>query len=275
MWAHCQNWAAPGATWYYDDGYSTSGYVRIKHERDTVINGITCDVLSQIWVRYDSVAMTTVVTHMGDEYTYMSSNVVYRFYPADSTFDVLYDFGAAAGDIWNISYGSSVEVDSTGIAVLNNTSLITVYTDIVSGCFMYPERIIEKLGCTGFMFPIPNCMPAIIGDKLRCYFDDTGWSYQMPGRHSCEYLGESYAKVNEEFFYGPNPTGQYLYFSLPGTFTGPTRVEVYDGMGRLCISSTAQAGNVLDMGSLSHGTYLLRLSSSNNSVIARIVRSGQ
>jgi len=230
--AEGQNWAAPGATWYYSFmNFGMDGYVKITKTADTVINGKNCDVLLKERWWHDYPNSINYYAVIGKDYTYTDSGVVY--YYRQGLFFVLYDFNALVGDSWVVAGWSSspcsmqdtTYVDSVGATVINSDTLKWMWLRPSLGNYNpdwqfsatgFPSagKIIEKIGCTGYMFPEPYCVTDLSeGGILRCYTDSSGWTYQSGVVSQCDYYYTGINETEQPFFFSviPNPSS--------GTFT--------------------------------------------------------
>lgn len=190
-----QSWAAAGATWHYTAQLFTfSGYIKIEKTSDTLISGYTCDVLTKTRIGFNYLTSQNDSVLFGREYTRLSNDTVYTF--RNNQFYVLYCLNANPGDTWvvagnnvNCSPIDTITVDSVGTTMINSTPLRYTWTSMISpNGWRFTGKIVEKIGCIGYMFPEPTCVTdSEEGGPLRCYSDSTGWNYQTGIAPSCDY----------------------------------------------------------------------------------------
>ena len=75
----------------------------------------------------------------------------------------------------------------------------------------------------------------------------------------------------------PNPTSGMLTFDLPDAATTYS-LQLYNMMGQMCLSQTLDSSNNnINIGSLSEGLYLIKLTDSNTGIIYqnKIEKSGK
>src|SRR3990172_9519207 len=196
-----QNWAAPGADWHYTYALFTfDGYIKIEKLGDTLINGYTCDILKKTRIGYNYMTSTNDTIDLGREYTRLNNDTVYNF--RNNQFYILYCLNANPGDTWTVAGNNTncnatdtVKVDSIGVTVINSTTLRYLWTSSpTSSEWRFTNKIVEKIGCVGYMFPEPYCLVDINeGGPFRCYNDSAGWSYQTGIVPYCDYT----TQVNE------------------------------------------------------------------------------
>jgi hypothetical protein len=216
-------WAEKGASWYYSySNFSVEGYVHILCIGDTTMNGINCSVLSKTRITKDAFANEMDSTFLGFEYAYEYDNRVY--YLRDNIYYVLYDFAGVINEKWEIGGSQvapclptdSVHILGNGDTSLNGFVLRTVdlkpSNDNQWG-FSH-EKIIERIGSLGYMFPEPLCITdSDEGGQLRCYQDGTFGSIKF-GQKECDFvtgIAESSGVIRPQVF--PNPTSNSIQLS--------------------------------------------------------------
>ena len=204
-----------GSDWYYeilnDDGSVTYQYLECAG--DTTINDEPVHIIVKINTLYDK-ELHDEITH---EYIYEHDSKVYWWNKTLQEFTVLYDFGAKAGDEWEIKVGTEsivMHVDTVEQYVYENRvfKLLRVSDpgDIFSGDIVcgighltsfFPERLMNK----GFRV-----------EGIRCFWKDGDLMFQQ-GNSDCDEIYEEYhTDVDKTDFVDgfrvyPNPTNGLLY----------------------------------------------------------------
>ena len=221
--SNAQNWAEYGAVWHYDFWNLTSqGYVKIEKMNDTIINNKVCDVLYKTRNTFDYISNSFSSISLGKEYTYLDSNKVYNY--RYNSFYILYDFNAIPGDTWEVAgnyltcdSSGIIRVDSVGTTVINSTTLRYLYTSIYDGYWKFAGKIIEKIGCIGYMFPEQGCaMDIHEGGDLRCYRDSSTWFYQTNISPYCNYIVDVTERLEDKSIgIFSNPINSLIFVSFP------------------------------------------------------------
>ena len=220
-----------GAEWHYNyNNFSTRGYVNVKSESDTVIDGVSCKKLVKSIHMYDF--MTNKINEGIFGYEYMTqiddSVMIY----VDGVFKKLYDFSAEIGDTIIIpalehheeyTHGTAV-VTGKGIMEFEGDSLkyidlkqpddwedspwkFSCYHDY-SNDYYNTVRICEKIGnISGYLLP-EKCFVADDeeGGALRCYSDE-----ELNVKFSDEECDFIYEPRLYKSFFGNDSTTVNLY----------------------------------------------------------------
>jgi len=267
-----QVWAPPGAVWHYDwVEWATDGYARVQYINDSMVGGKLCKVLKIEKHTYNWLSHTYSNGILGYEYTYLENNIVY--YYRYGQFFKLYDFNSSAGDSWEVAgwdqdnpcdSTGTIVVDSTGITNINSFSL--KYLRVSPGQnseWEFYDKIIERIGCLGYMFPGPNCAIDIPGPgMLRCYYDDEFGLYQRTGYPpACDYitgLDTKYQESNLVKIY-PVPASSNITIEINSHINGNMLIEITDILGnRIKHIETNKAKLILDIEDLKAGIYFIR-----------------
>jgi hypothetical protein len=273
-----QNWCASGALWYYTyTNFTFDGYVKIEKVGDTTINTFTCDILQKTLIGYNYISSTYDTTSLGREYTRLSNDTVYNF--RSGQFYVLYCFNAVPGDTWliagnniNCALTDTISVDSIGTTVINSTTLKYIWTSPTSANgWRFTNRIIEKIGCIGYMFPEPFCLTDINeGGPFRCYNDSSGWSYQTGIAPYCDYTTavSEYSNQNIRVSIFPNPFTTKTTIALSKT-EGDYIFRIFNELGcEVLINSDFKKEVILSDISFANGFYFWTLSDQKNKIIS-------
>ena len=281
-----QVWAPTGATWHYNwVEMAESGYVKIQYASDSIVGGKLCKVLKKERYSYDWINQIYSGGVIGYEYTYFENNTVY--YYRYGQFFKLYDFTATSGSSWEVAgwdppfvcdSTGTIIVDSVGTTIINSFSLN--YLNISPGStseWSLGERIIERIGSLGYMFPEPICVADVYeGGSLRCYYDDSFGLYQIPGyAHTCDYI----TRIDKN----PHRRSDIKIYPIPASSTitieinnqgkdnliielphnnGEIELQLFDLTGRLQSTTYItlnQEKALINVSTLKPGIYLLKI----------------
>lgn len=169
--AHAQNFTV-GTTWNYNTQQWTTPVQEtatiFENMGDTIFNGETLQYISgsgSCWAKED-----ILIKSIGDK--------VYILNDCDSTFSLLYDFGAQVGDQFVIYDGTcnfpndniEIKIDSIDVITINSIPLKKFYFHRVNDMnqFDFSGDIIEGIGSTSTLIPaISVCDPWTY--NLRCF----------------------------------------------------------------------------------------------------------
>ena len=281
-------WAPPGATWHYNYvHFATSGYVEIKYVGDSIISGITSKVLRKTMNYYDATTNTSGTYIMGEEYTYLSNDTVFRY--LDGKYHMLYDFSAGEGDYWEIT-ASPNNLPCDSLAVMNidsvNTTTINSFTlksitasDSIDPSIGGPSgymgwsKVIERIGPLGYMFPELACvMDANEGGGLICYYDSTFGLYETGLAQNCGVVGiEEYNDKILGFSSFPNPFADQL--TLEFNDHSNYEIKVFDLVGKeLLVLNVLGSSHVLSTSHLPAGIYIIQVRSEDRTGIQKLIK---
>lgn len=275
-----QQWAAPGATWYYEmNNFMSSGYERITKIGDTLINGKDYDVLDIYHRWYTMWNNQTGSYTLPHHYVRADSNVVYFFNPYSQQDYVLYDFNAQAGDSWlscsRYNIGTcdtgTIHINSVTTTIINGDTLDVLVPDTTwssSTGLIFPQRILEKIGGLSNLFAYPGCVADLDqGWGLRCYYDSTGFTYHSSlFANSCDDMMsiEEHDKFDPLVLYYDQASGN---LQLTSTLLKPgCIISIYDAQGRLLLNEACRDHqNVsLKFSPNSSGVYYVQLADQQN-----------
>ena len=242
--AKAQVFAPIGAEWYYTNIESffgpSQGYEKIRVVGDTVIQGKNCRVLNRILMTTWNGAYT-----LPNTYLHISGDTVFRMAP-DTTFSVLYNFGAQPGYSWvtkewlwsqNAGYVDiTITVDSISTMQHNGHQLRQLHlsTDHNLLSFGYRGTITETLGGANYMFLEDYAMSHDdIRVNLRCYSDPVFGNYQADPSIPCTQMISATPENNPVFPHKiyPNPTAGTVNIEFPSV-NHPKTLRIYDALGR-------------------------------------------
>lgn len=271
--AGAQVWAPAGAAWHYDwVEMATDGYAKIQYVTDSVVGGRLCKILKVEKHTYNWLTHTYSDGVLGYEYTFLENDVVY--YYRYGRFFTLYDFSSAPGNSWEVAgweqnnpcdSTGSIVIDSTGMTTLNSVSL--KYLRVSPGQnseWEFMDKILERIGSLGYMFPGPNCMVDIPGPgQLRCYYDDAFGLYQRPGfPPACDYItgtGNNHGSAGDVRIY-PVPASSAVTVEFARHPGGVLRVAISDISGqKIKKIDTKKTKFDIDIDDLGEGIYLITI----------------
>ncbi len=286
MTASAQEWAPAGAIWHYTEYYFgptliTEGFMTIESTGDTMVAGHLCRKL--VKGSYPGCMDRPAV-----EFTYSQDDKVYFYDAPFNTFQVLYDFGANAGDSWTILVKDMfppddvdtliVMVDSATLITINGASLKKLsvtyrFRSEWDPNYNYPGTIIQSVGDLNYMFHwypqwAMGC-DANFSGGLRCYEDSLIGLYETGIADSCDYIkywtgtGET---SKPAILIGPNPAHDFLYVNADHNL--PSFYRILDIAG-VCRASSALSGNRIPLQGLAPGIYVVELSDHGSSFVSR------
>lgn len=184
---NAQQWCSPGAKWTYENAYVIQHLFKFEYVGDTLINGYNSNIINKYSRIYffgppGSGPYAGQEEMIGSEYTLFRNDTLYHI--RDGELKFLYDFGASAGDIWEVEVSFSLDtvyncasqiitVDSVGIEEINGVPMRWVAYS--SNTIDASGKAYERFGpINNFIFPqLTSCdlqePPLMI---LRCYSDD-------------------------------------------------------------------------------------------------------
>ncbi|MHC1707539.1 MAG: T9SS type A sorting domain-containing protein [Bacteroidales bacterium] len=286
-----ENWIADNsAVWCYDyleeNPFSSTpneGFVNISVIKDTLIQGHNCKKL--LCQQYDHLGQGVRNTAF---YTYYSDRKVY--YSLNTSFSILYDFGAQPGDSWTLRnpfeiYGLTPTSDSLTTIFVDSIDIkldhFPVYYKRLfthsNSSWFYNKPLQVRSGGDGFMFPgrwADWSYPYPGG--LRYYTDNIMWG--LSGQNQlCEDLitGISYSEKPSNRYRLVNPiTGDFQVFINDNTPESGF-IMIYDEYGK--VLSTATFNNQTEIkipgAYLSPGIYFVRIcSEQKNSLCLKAIK---
>ena len=177
---YSQQWFPDGATWYYNQVEFLPGgnyYKLFEVAGEATIKGKTCKLVSG--------GCNCNSTFGYSNYLYEENDQVFRYNPAQDTFDILYDFTLSVGDTLKVTLGidSGVYVlDSITNQLLNGIPVRVQHFEGVEWFVSIGLETYEYFGNSECLYPqLGFCDPLTGG--LRCYEDSIFGLQKFNGFH--------------------------------------------------------------------------------------------
>jgi len=278
-----QVWIGHGAEWHYNvSGLMEGGFIKINYTEDAVIDGHVCQKLVPVSYRFTSDQYHNIIflgtATLPYQYTYSSGDTV--FYYKNSSFYILYNFGAQPGDTWNLGTDTNSWLCSDSYALVDSIGTININGNIYrwlslsylnNSSVVLSGKAIERFGSTGgYLFPVlNNCDTTIFVDfdiiSFACYQDSTFQLYNVTGK-DCEYLLSIENYKGLEFSIYPNPTSGII--QVKGNVI--KTIEVYDYTGNKVLERN-DSGKI-DLGGEPDGLYLLKIETDYGEINKKIIK---
>ncbi len=291
-----QQWAQPGALWYYGIGdnsaWGSSGYVEIRKVGDTIFNGINCDVLT---FHFDFVQNwpggTPQNYYAPNRYTYISNDTVYLNY--GNTFETLFLTSSPPGNYWitgpdeyGICAGDTIEVDSLQVVTLSGITMnriVPVPLDMWPTFPAMPPTIshnapfYERFGSIGYFFPLAVCVTDFAAGPLCYYSDSSGFVYSNMVSPYCDNVPTGLTTINSDnnpTLY-PTITNSQLTVNIPFVdIYKDVVVELFDMNGKnLERYFIFNKLTELDVTFLSEGIYICRIIQNNQTFNLKFIKT--
>lgn len=252
-----------GNEWYYEivnnDGSITYQHLEFA-ANDTTIHHKDVVIIIKTNTLYDKGVMHQEVTH---EYIYQEGNVVYWYNKSEDDFTVLYDFGAVAGDEWEINVGDAtvlMHVDSVAFVDYDGETYrkMMVVSD-QDGAFS--GDILCGIGHTTSFFPESLLNKNYRVESIRCYWNDEELIQQWSDADCDEVYEQYHTGLNESIYdqlliVYPNPTDGMI--TISGCQTGEYRIT--NIMGQTLMTGRIDSENQqIDVSSLQEGVYFITI----------------
>ncbi|MBL1143922.1 MAG: T9SS type A sorting domain-containing protein [Bacteroidetes bacterium] len=175
---NAQTYFPEGATWtYHEPSFMSNSfsYTTIEAMGDSIFNGDTLSYLKGTVTC--SVGKNELLKQIGDQ--------VYKLNKCDSSYTLLYDFGASVGDTLTIytdvcQFNDTIylHVDSIVSSNINGRVLDRFYLSQLNfNGYSFGGEVIEGIGNTVSFYPLMGfCDP--VGGPLRCYSDTVMGEYK-------------------------------------------------------------------------------------------------
>lgn len=288
--ANSQTWIQKGSIWHYDYwNLGEVGFYKLNYDRDTMIEGHNCQIITDtIYKFYGSPNNTVIYAGKSSnnlEYTYNKGDSI--FFYRDSTFYLLYDFGANIGDSWLISNDTTLGcqpttllVTDTGHISVNNKNLRWIYIESnAEAKYFMSGKVIETIGffqsntqsMNTTLFPrevVCDSMVPVEYDFLnfKCYNDSSGLVYN-PSGEDCEYYWvhqsiNNAKNLNSSIKIFPNPTSNNANFRFSSPITEACYLYLYSSTGKQLVVNEIQKGITslkVDLSNFNSGIYYYKI----------------
>ncbi|MFT5820969.1 MAG: hypothetical protein ACI8ZM_002217 [Crocinitomix sp.] len=292
---YSQVWIDNGATWHHEFwGPFMSGYVEMNYDRDTTIDGISCQVIETTEYKFFDGGDFAGSQVRPIQITYVSGDTV--FYRNNEEFFVLFDFGAEIGDTWVIAEEPSEEFmdcDEISIIQVMDVGVMDIagesyrYLDLeptANSPFGFVGRYVERFGLvsTGlsqfkYLFPtqygcegIPDDVPTEFGYFGFLCFEDDSFSLYSPTSNSCtKVVGVPEIGELVDVNCYPNPATNFLEISADSQIEN---LQVYSSVGEFVMTiDISQNTAQIDVSTLSRGIYFFNIRLQNGLIVKRKV----
>ncbi|MBK8484385.1 MAG: T9SS type A sorting domain-containing protein [Saprospiraceae bacterium] len=183
--------APKGAVWTFEVIYFASEKIDFRRwisTGDTLIGGHICKVIQR--------KGSLVFSDISDKIiAYEDNNIVYWYNTTINKFTVLYDFNKSKGDSWIMQTDTCdllINVDSTGVEIINGFSLKTLYISSLNNAF--EGKVYQHIGSIYQPNPDINftCYSNWIDYNfyhgLRCYEDTIFGFYDFKIAQNCNFV---------------------------------------------------------------------------------------
>lgn len=273
-------WIQSGATWYYQ--WDCDFMIRnnkIEYTHDTILYGKTCQVLKTTQSNYTaSPPIGLISIQVSENYTYSNGDTV--FYLVDTSFTILYNFGALPGETWDLGVDSNatdctnsiVKVDSISSTIIaSNPHRVLYVSDSANSPVVISGTIIEHIGSMTYLFPtVRVCDSSAVVDycliSFACFSDSLeNYSVIPPGE--CE--NPYHVGINEQNPYSnkilisPNPAYDQIYVNWNSIGNGT--ISLYNILGKLVLSKklNQKTNETINVSGLESGVYFIYLKNKN------------
>lgn len=264
-----QTYFPKGATWtYHLPSFSSASfsYTTIESKGDSIFNGDTLTYLEG----YVNCSVGT------NEFVKQIGNKIYKLNKCDSTFSLLYDFGASVGDTIKIDadvcqFNDTLELRVDSIIPLNvNGNILKHFyvTQLIwTSGLQFDGSFIEGIGNTVSFFPLIGfCDP--VGGPLRCYNDTVIGEYNA-GLYGgvCDTI---YEGINEHSLSAislyPNPTSGKININLGG-IKQELKATVTNSLGQVIFAQEFEPTNIINLEiNAPMGIYFLKIETTEGEI---------
>ena len=273
--AQVTEFAPIGAKWYYSEqAFFPPPFGEFPHVVEVVskemYQGQLCSKL--VGIGTTLVPSATVPDPL---YVYSQNDSVFFYSLLSGQFELLYDFGAEAGDTWVIGglgtpdgYDSlAVHVDSTSQLLINGHTLKVLHISYPVLPYEWGYEIIAGVGCTFFLTPDYGLYEG--GPMgLRCYIDPSVDLHFVP--YPCDTTIITVSTLDTEALDHisafPNPAKDYIHILIAAD-VGKCSLRLFDQMGRLVRQVAVHVGmNTIETTGLNPGLYVWEIFHENKPV---------
>jgi hypothetical protein len=275
-------WAPKGTKWYYDyKAPFAFGYILMESEKDTLINGKNCRMLTLSEHSYTSPGVyihapyDTIITLQEGSKIYIHQR---------NKFSLLFDFDPTIGDIWDLNgasifredsiscEGGKVIVDSVKQVIIDGQQLNEVFSSPYMGSLIrYGGSIVEGIGCLWGLYPSSShpCSPVIdYGEtfQLRCFYSakmDTTFI-----NTECDYITTlEEVDIKKTLQLIPNPARDKLKIKCEtNAMCYPVVAHIFTLTGTKCFSLNLTETDEINITGLAPGLYFLKIYDSKSTI---------
>ena len=287
-----KEFAPAGATWHYEFlEYSWTridliGYEEVKYDRDTLIDGKDCKILTR--KRVGERNHQIVEYYTPEKIIWQDSFTVYSW--CQGTFYKIYDFGLEVGD--TVTFSDVLPEDFQATVSENTYQIDSVYYDTINGESIKNLRmvILEGFSTSGTEIinekfgGLPTYVFYMEGDwwfdiyrasGFRCYQDDNFPLYQTNDTIPCEYY-ENVTGIldiaDTGFQIYPNPLNDFLQISNEGTSTYDLAIFNLSGQLIYQAANETSGSKKVDCSRWAPGTYFVEIKTGQRRSYAKLLK---
>lgn len=258
----------PGAEWYYEilNENGSVTYQYLMQAGDTLVNGEEPYIIIRINTLYDKDEHIEK-TH---EYIFERNNVVYWWNKTLGEFTVLYDFGAKAGDEWEIKVGTtSLVMHVDAVEQYEYEDHVFKMLHVSDASDLFSGTIVSGIGHLTSFFPerLMNSSKDYRIEGIRCFWKDEQLLFKY-GDKDCDEVYEEYHYDIDEpttthgFLIYPNPTDGMITVSGHQSVT----YRITNVKGQTVMSGTI-VGTTLNLSALPAGMYFITIGNKTQKLI--------
>ena len=259
-----------GTEWYYKIKHVNGAvtYQHLEYTADTAVNSKRVKIITETNTMYDKSTWTDY------EYIYEDGDRIYWWNKDLEDFTLLYDFGAEAGDEWEINggwYTITVHVDGVeDMTLQGKTYRVLHVTDPIYQLFT--GDIICGIGHQKSFFPEGPMVKdyGYVVDGLRCYWQDGELVLTMDGEDCDAVYYELHGmdeNDNASFTIYPNPTDGII------TVESQSNASLQEYRITNVLGQTVQMGDLtgrqIDIRNLTQGMYFITIGKKTQKIIVK------
>ncbi len=267
--AQSQNYFPKGAIWHYHlPSFSSASFsfTTIESKGDSIFNGDTLTFLEGFIGCADGI----------DELVKQVGQKIYRLNKCDSTFSLLYDFGANVGDTIVVEIGYCYMtpkdsmiyiIDSIKPKIINANLLSQFFISyLTSPSYLIGDSLLEGIGGAKSLYPVVGfCDPT--GGPLRCY-EDSVIGYYNTGFFSCDtvFVGIDELFLDKNTTIYPNPTANKVFVKTDKPFN---YIELFNLNGQKLLTTKEVE---INLDKLSKGVYFIKIHFEEEVIYRKIIK---
>ena len=259
-----------GTEWYYKIKHVNGAvtYQHLEYTADTAVNSKRVKIITETNTMYDK------STWINYEYIYEDGDRIYWWNKDLEDFTLLYDFGAEAGDEWEINggwYTITVHVDGVEEMTIQGKPYRVLHvTD--PNYQLFTGDIICGIGHQKSFFPEGPMVKdyGYVVDGLRCYWQDGELVLTMDGEDCDAVYYELHGmdeNDNASFTIYPNPTDGII------TVESQSNASLQEYRITNVLGQTVQMGDLtgrqIDIRNLTQGMYFITIGKKTQKIIVK------